>query len=317
MTLYSNFIGIDIGKNSFVVGVHGIKNTQEYENTPLGIDKFLSKYKKELSSGLCVLEATGGYEMLLLLTLCNKSIASHRANTRKVKHFIHSYGNGAKTDALDAKALSLYGYERHEQLEIFTPATEIALELYELVQRRNDLKQMLIAEKNRLQSPRAKILKNSCEAVIKTLELQQAKVNAAIKELIANDEILNTKQKILQTIPGIGEKVSSELLALMPELGQMNRRQAASLAGLAPRAKDSGQFSGYRCVVQGRNNVKPMLFLAAMAARTSKSELRVFYERLIEKGKKKMVALVALMRKIIVIANARLRELESNNGVHA
>ncbi len=309
MSLYKNYVGIDIGKFEFVISVYGKKVTKSYENTVEGIDKFIKEHKFLQADSLCVLEATGGYEMLLLLHLCDLKIPVHRANTRKVKHFICSYGNAAKTDNLDAKALALYGYERHPGLDLFTQMSEKALALYSLVQRRNDLKQMLVAEKNRLQAPNSKSLKASFEAVIELLNSQLDDINSKIDSIIKNDEILAQKEKALLSIPGIGKKVASEILAILPELGHINRRQAASLAGLAPRARDSGQFKGYRSVAPGRNQIKPMLFLAAMAARNSNSELKEFYESLIARGKKKMVALTALMRKIVVIANARLKEI--------
>lgn len=307
MTLYKHFVGIDMGKSHFTVAVHDSKTTKEFENNAAGIAQFISFYKVLLSDALCILEATGGYELTLLLTLCHKDIAVHRADARKVKNFIRSFGNKAKTDALDAKAMALYGYERKEQLKLYTPSSNKALELYELVQRRNDLKQMLVAEKNRYQAPKANMIKASCEVMIKALTKLIEEMNQAIDKLILEDEILSQKRKILETIPGIGKIVSTELLAMMPELGQMNRRQAACLAGLAPRANESGKFKGYRQVAPGRNEIKPMLFLAAMAARNSNTRLKDFYNHLVANGKKKMVALVALMRKIIVIANAKLK----------
>jgi transposase len=308
MKSYRNFIGIDIGKKSFFVNLYGKKPVKEYENTSEGIKKFLKSYKTVLKEVFCILEATGGYEMRLLLTLCDQGLTVHRANTRKVKRFIQSLSNGAKTDALDAKALALYGYERSYRLEPFSPSSKQALDLYELVQRRRDLRQMLTAEKNRLKAPRANLVKSSIQAVIQLLSDEIESIDQLIRELIDSDEIFAKKKRILMTIPGIGGAISAELIAMMPELGSMNRRQAASLAGLAPRANDSGQFKGYRHTAPGRNQVKPMLFLAAMAARNSNSRLKVFYNQLIARGKSKMVALVALMRKIIVIANARLKE---------
>lgn len=308
MTSYRNFIGIDIGKKSFFVNTNGKKTVKEYDNTACGIRCFLKAYKNYLPDSLCVLEATGGYEMKLLLTLCDGNIAVHRANTRKVKHFIQSLSNGAKTDALDAKALAMYGNERYKRLDLFMPSSKHALDLYELVQRRNDLKQMLIAEKNRKQAPRVGLVKSSITMMIKTLTNELEVINQMIDDLIKGDPVYAQKEKILRTIPGIGSVVASELLAMMPELGSMNRRQAASLAGLAPRANDSGQYRGYRHTAPGRNQVKPMLFMAAMAARNSNTRLKEFYNQLVARGKNKMVALVALMRKIIVIANARLKE---------
>ncbi|MDN3030233.1 MAG: transposase [Candidatus Tisiphia sp.] len=114
-----SFISLDIRKFNFVVAIHGKKETKEYENNFNGIADFIKDYKENLSSALCILETTGGYEMEILVTLCTQTIAVHRANTRKVKNFIRSFGNAAKIDSLDAKALALYGFERYERLELF------------------------------------------------------------------------------------------------------------------------------------------------------------------------------------------------------
>ena len=310
MGLYSNFIGIDIGKFTFIVGLHGSKKVEEYDNTSEGINRFLLNYNSRLQDGLCILETTGGYEMDLLLTLCHEGYAVHRANTRKVKHFIQSYGNGAKTDRLDAIALAHYGYERHTQLKTYEPISDELYALYELSRRRQDLQQMLVAEKNRLQGPVLRVTKTSIQSVIDLLSKQIEEVTQSINTLIEKSISLSRKKEVLQTIPGIGEITANNLIILLPELGQLNRREIASLSGLAPRAHDSGKYNGYRAIAHARCGVKPSLFMAAMAARNSNSSLKTFYEQLIGRGKKKKVALTALMRKIIVIANARVRELE-------
>lgn len=307
MTLYNNFVGVDIGKFSFVVAIHGQKQVKEYDNDSSGIKSFIKDYQKYLSQGLCILETTGGYEMRLVLTLCEAGYSVHRANTRKVKHFIRSLGNSAKTDKLDSKALALYGYERGARLECFTPQSQQALALYELVQRRQDLKRLLVAEKNRLKAPRANLVQESCRVMIETINQQVLLITAQINALIEQDPGLKAKKEILKSIPGIGDITANELLVLLPELGTLSRRQIASLAGVAPMANDSGTFKGYRATGHGRSDIKPILFMAAMAARNSNSSLKSFYNRLIEAGKKKMVALTAVMRKIIVIANARLK----------
>lgn len=308
MEIYTNFIGIDIGKLSFVVTVHGRKKTGEYENTLEGIEKFLKDYRSVLANGLSVLETTGGYEMRLLLTLCENGFAVHRANTRKIKNFIRSLSNGAKTDQLDSKALALYGYERHDRLDCFKPQSKQSLELYELVQRCSDLKYILVAEKNRLKAPRVHFVKESCELMIDALTKQIEALTERINIIIKNDIVLKKKKEVLKTIPGIGEITANYLLVLVPELGTINRKQIASLIGLAPIANDSGLHRGYRATGHGRAGVKPILFMAAMAARNSNSWLKDFYNRLVGAGKKKIVALTALMRKIIVIANARIRD---------
>lgn len=313
MKLYQNYIGIDIGKFNFVVAIYNNKQTKEYENNYAGIAEFMNDYQHLFANSLCVLETTGGYEMELLLTLCDQGFAVHRANTRKVKNFIRSLGNEAKTDALDAKALALYGFERCERIELFNPQSKMMQELYELVGRRGDLKQIIIAEKNRLKGPKANLIKASCKAVIAMLMKEVDIITDKINSLIAKDEILKVKKEVLKTIPGIGDVVANELLAFLPELGKLDRRKIASLAGLAPRSNDSGTIKGYRRTTNGRNCIKPILFVAAMAARKSKTDMKDFYEGMIDRGKKKMVALVALMRKIIVIANARLRDLYKAN----
>lgn len=307
MTLYNNFVGVDIGKFSFVVAIQGQKQVKEYDNDSSGIKSFIKDYQKYLSQGLCILETTGGYEMRLVLTLCEAGYSVHRANTRKVKHFIRSLGNSAKTDKLDSKALALYGYERGARLECFTPQSQQALALYELVQRRQDLKRLLVAEKNRLKAPRANLVQESCRVMIETIQQQVQLITEQINAFIERDSELKSKKEILKSIPGIGDITANELLVLLPELGTLSRRQIASLAGVAPVANDSGTFKGYRATGHGRSDIKPILFMAAMAARNSNSSLKSFYNRLIEAGKKKMVALTALMRKIIVIANARLK----------
>jgi transposase len=311
MKLYTDFIGLDIGKFNFVAAIYGSKTTKEYKNNQSGIHSFLKDHKKLLTNSLCVLETTGGYEMQLLYGLCAKGFAVHRANTRKVKNFIRSFGTQAKTDALDAQALALYGYERGDRLEKYKPVSAKGLKLYELIKRRQDLKQILIAEKNRYQAPRADVIKKSCEMLIKTIKEQVDAIDTQINTWIEEDEVLKSKKKLLLTIPGIGNIIANELLILMPELGKLTRREVASLAGLAPRANESGKYVGYRRTGQGRMEVKSILFLAAMAARKSHSRLSAFYKELEGRGKKKMVALVALMRKIIVIANAKLKELEA------
>ena len=308
MKSYHNFIGIDIGKFSFVVNAHNQQEVSEYENSSEGIGLFLKEHKNLLKKSLCILETTGGHEIKLLYTLCDKNYAAHRANTRKVKNFIRSYGNVAKTDKLDAKALAKYGYERHKQLDLFAPQSKLAIELYHLVQRRSDLTQILVAEKNRFKAPGNSAVKSSCQQMINMIKTQIDDLISTMQELINRDKTLYEKQKILKTIPGIGEILSLELLILLPELGTICRRKIASLAGLAPISNDSGAYKGYRRTGHGRNGVKPRLFLAAMAARNSKSELKQFYEKLITKGKKKLVALTALMRKILVIANAKLTQ---------
>lgn len=307
MLLYTNFFGIDIGKFSFVISLYGTKSTREYENSSVGIAQFVEEHSDILPHSLCVLETTGGYELEALYSLIAEGFKVHRADTRKVKSFIRSFGSSAKTDSLDAKALAAYGQERWEKLELFKPQSQESIELFQLIQRRSDLKITLVAEKNRLQAPSTKLIKDTILILIDAVNKQLDLITEKIEFIISNNPELKKKKDILKTIPGIGDIIAFELLILLPELGTLCRRKIASLAGVAPKANDSGKFSGYRRTGHGRNGIKPILFLAAMAARNSKTHLKEFYEKLISNGKKKMVALTALMRKILVIANAKIK----------
>ena len=153
------------------------------------------------------LKNTGGYELEILYTLCSLKIAVHRADARKIKNFIRSYGNSAKTDKLDAKALGKYGAERKSLLEPFTRQSKQVLNLFELVRHRQDLKQILVAEKNHLQARSVSIIKLSCEKIIKAITEQIEAITKTIQKLTDSDPILKQKQEILKTIPGIGDIV--------------------------------------------------------------------------------------------------------------
>ncbi len=311
--MYQNFIGIDIGKKYFVAGLQGQKDTHTFENTQNGFDEFFQHYSLTLSECFVVLETTGGYEANLLIALLAKGIATHRANTRSVKAFIRSFGKLAKTDALDAQALAQYGFERHHQLKLYQPAPSYQQDLLLWTQRRLELKALLVQEKNRRQAPLSKNLLSSFTHMINAIEAEIQEVDAKLQGLIAAQIHLKEQVAVLKTIPGIGQTTAILLISLLPELGTMNRRQVASLCGLAPHPYESGQKIGYRKTRGGRQSIKPVIFMSALSAARSHSILGSFYQRLIASGKKKMVALIALMRKIIVIANAKLRDFFSQN----
>lgn len=306
---YQSFIGIDIGKNEFVAALHGEKSAGVHPNTPEGSAEFLKLFSNKLDDSLVVLESTGGYENEVLLYLVKHGIKVHRADTRKVKNFIRSYGQKGKTDKIDALALASYAHERHSGLELFKPNELYQTKLKSLEERRLDLKQMLVQEKNRQKSPLSIYSLKSIRSVIDCLEEQIEITTQEIVEIIKSNEELSKKKAELKSVPGIGEITANTLLALVPELGSLNRKEIASLCGLAPYPKQSGTKTWYSRTLGGRRNLRPILFLAAMGARRTKTPLSEFYERLEKNGKKKMVALVALMRKIIVIANAKIRDL--------
>jgi len=308
---YSNIIGVDISKDNFVAALFGSKIVKSYSNDVAGSKAFLIDYKKILTKDcLIVMENTGGYEQSLAYYLFSKSLAVHIAPGKQIKDFIRSFGKYGKTDKIDALAIARYGYERQEVLRLFAGQDQVALQLKSLISRRFDLVKLLTQEKNRYKSPGNISLKNSAKRLIEFVTSELKMINDQIKELITKDESYCKKAKALQTISGIGEANSSIIVALIPELGKVSRRQIASLCGVAPHPKQSGKSSFYAHTIGGRKTIRPTLFLCAMAASKSKSQLGQWYRNLVNNGKKPMVALVALMRKIIVIANAKLRDAD-------
>jgi transposase len=314
-TSYQSFFGIDIGKSEFVSYRRGEQKTKTYQNNKKGFTKFLKEHKDTAHQSLIVLETTGGYESAILDFLADKDICAHRADNRKVKNFIRSFGQQAKTDALDAKALAQYGYERHEHLQLHAKRNANNEKLRLLSERMLDLKQMLVQEKNRYQAPLNSCLRSGIKTVIQCLEKQILKTEQEIENIVATDDIIKRKKEVLLSVPGIGNTTALSLLSFLPELGTINRKQVASLCGVAPFAKESGAKKYYRRTTVGRSNMRPILFMAAMAAsRTKENKISEFYHRLVTEGKKPMVALVATMRKIVVIANARIKNnLPSND----
>jgi len=317
MKTYTHFVGIDIAKNKADVAWHDGKKEQ-IPNTPAGVEGFLASHAEALKNALVVVEATGGYELLLIHALVARGVAVHRVAPRTACHYRLSVKQRGKTDALDAGLLARYGAERHAELPLFQRPTPACERLAALQARRADLVGMRANEKKRLQQAREDWLKANIFSMIAHFDAHIQQLEQEIEALIAASPELRQKSACLQTIPGIGVKTAATLLASFPELGQLNRRQTASLAGVAPHPRESGIHTGYRCTGGGRAPVRQALFLAAMAARNAKKgPFQAFFKRLVAAGKKPMVALVAVMRKLIVIANAKLRDLGAAPAIPA
>ena len=306
---YTYFIGIDIGKEFFEAGGCTLPlQSRRFANNPAGFQAFTDAYADQLPAALAVLEATGGYERDLLAWLLARGLAVHRADPRKASYFIRSLGKRAKTDRLDACALARYGRERHGELPLSRLPEEAQETLRSLLARRADLLAMRVAERNRLQHPVYERWRGSIAAVLRTLDEQIDALQADMEAIIAASARLKAKLSVMTGVVGIGRQTACTLLGNMPELGTLTRRQAASLAGCAPHPKDSGKSAGYRSTTGGRAAVKRALFMAALSASRFNAVLREFYERLIQNGKKPMVALVAVMRKLITMLNAKIRD---------
>jgi transposase len=306
---YKYAIGIDAGKEHFDAVLHGAgAKPSRFPNNSEGFARFRKEFAVQLPDALAVLEATGGYETALLAELLSLGTRVHRADPLTAKHFIRSLGKRAKTDKLDAQALARYGWERKDMLRLFQLGDKPQQELKTLLARRQDLLAMRVAEQTRLGHPRYQEVQACLRAVLKTLTAQIEAIEGRIETLIQASKDLSAKAELMTGFKGIGRKTAIVLLAHMPELGTLTRRQAASLAGCAPHPRDSGSLRGYRRTVGGRAAVKRALFMAAMCARRYNPTLSAFYARLVQNGKKPIVAIVAVMRKIVTILNAVLRD---------
>jgi transposase len=299
------FVGCDVGKKTITVFDSATGRTVDIANTKAALDAFAA----DLVPGcLVICEATGGYEALLLDAVIRAGHTVHRADARKVKAFIRSLGTLAKTDAIDARALARYGQERHDRLTRWQPREQDREILHTLVATRGDLVRDRTAITNRLAAPGASPVAKELRGLAKSYDKAIAQLEDRIAKLIDTSEPLAHAARILRAIPGIGATTAAGLIAYMPELGTLDRKQAASLAGLAPHPRQSGSLNAYRRTRGGRPEVKRLLFMAALSAVRYDTNLKAFYLRLKANGKKPIVALVAAMRKLITIANAKLRD---------
>jgi transposase len=306
LTTPTSFIGCDVGKAEIVVFDSRTERIVSLPNQPDALAAFAAGLD---ATGLVICEATGGYEAALLDALVATARPVHRADARKVKAFIRSFGTLGKSDSIDARALAQYGRERHDRLIRWQPRDRQRDQLHLLVTTRRDLVHQRVACRNRIQAPGiVDTIRTRLNRILKAIDDEITGLDADIQKLIASCETMARTLAILQSIAGIGPTTAAQLLALMPELGTIGRRQAAALAGLAPHPKQSGSNDAYRRTRGGRPDVKQTLFMAALAAARHNPTLRAFYKRLCDNGKKPIVALVAVMRKLIVIANARIRD---------
>lgn len=306
-TIPTCFIGCDVGKAEIVVFDSRSGHVTSLRNEPETLAAFAATLDETC---LAICEATGGYEAHLLAALTNAGRTVHRADARKVKAFIRSFGTLGKSDRIDARALAQYGRERHDRLARWQPRDHQRDQLQLMVATRRELVRQRAACRNRQQAPGTAGVAARLHRLVKAIDEEISGLEADIEALITACEPLARTVRILRGITGIGPATAAQLTALMPELGSMGRRQAAALAGLAPHPKQSGATDAYRRTRGGRPEVKLALFMAALSAARHDPALRCFYKRLCNNGKKPIVALVAVMRKLVIIANARIRDAQ-------
>jgi len=296
-------VGIDVSKEW--LDIHCLSSGRAWRVRNQAVD--IEPLAKQLQgAGPIVLEATGGYEFALLQALQNAGLKPWRVNPKRVRDFARSHGILAKTDKLDARVLALFAQEKqqYQPKTMFKPNPRLKA----LNAHRQDLIKSLVMEKNRLKQTTDSFVKENILAVIACLKELLAKTRKEIEQLIEREAHLQLQCQVMQSVTGIGPTISSVILAELPELGHLKRKQIASLVGVAPFNCDSGQMRGRRCIWGGRQPVRNALYQAAFIAKRYDPKMKAHFDQLRERGKPFKVALIACARKLLVILNARMRD---------
>lgn len=296
-------VGIDVSKDRLDVSC-GDGSEFSVGNDEAG-QAALTERLLELQPTLVVMEATGGLERAVAVRLTLSELALRIVNPRQVRHFAKAAGLLAKTDALDARVLRTFA--ERMQPEPRALASEQVQELQALTARRRQLTEMLVMERNRLRTAHVRVRRELRES-IRSLERRLARADDDIGRTLRDCGVWREKVELLESVPGIAQRTAVALLASLPELGQLNRRQISALAGVAPFNRDSGRWHGQRRIYGGRAAARCALYMAALVGARHNPVLRPYYQRLRLVGKPAKVALVACMRKLLIILNSMLRE---------
>jgi len=298
-----SFVGIDVAKTRLDVAIHPTGQQWQVAYTEKGIQGLVDQLAG-LHPTLVLLEASGGLELPMVTALAVAGLPVVVINPRQVRDFGKATGKLAKTDVLDAKVLAHFA-EAVRPVPRSLPDTETQA-LTALVTRRNQVISMLVAEKNRLCTSQPPV-RQRIQTHVAWLEQELDEIDRDLKETLHKSPVWREKENLLRTVPGVGPQLTISLLAYLPELGTLNRKSIAALAGVAPFNRDSGTLRGKRAVWGGRSRIRAALYMAALAASRHNPVISAFYQRLLAAGKAKKVALTACMRKLLVILNAMLK----------
>jgi transposase len=298
------FVGIDVSKASLDVAITSQKEIKSFSNNESGIGQIVT-YLKKHNPVLTVMEATGKLERFLAASLVEANLPTVVVNPRQVRDFARAKGILAKTDSLDARILAEFGREIQPEIRPFPDKqTE---QIKAILARRQQIIEMVTMENNRLGKADTRVLP-SIQNHLNWLKQELKDINQDLNDKIGQSPIWREKDNLLKSVPGVGQVLSMTLLGAMPELGTLNRKQIAALAGVAPFNRDSGKYRGKRAIKGGRSQVRAALYMAALVATRFNSVIRSYYQHLLVLGKLKKIALVACMRKLLTILNAILRD---------
>jgi transposase len=298
-------IGIDVSKRRLDIAVRPSGEVFALDRNPAGLEQ-LSERLRSLSPQIVALEAPGGIETVVAAALAATGLPVVVVNPGQIRAFARALGQRAKTDPIDAMVIAHFA--EATALKPRPLPDEATRLLADLVTRRRQILEMLVAERQRHERMLAAHLRKSIARLIKALEKELFSLDTDIGDAVRSSPAWRDKEDLLASVPGVGPVISRTLIAELPELGQLNRKQIAALVGLAPFTRQSGQWRGKSFIGGGRSAVRSALFMGAMVAKQHNPVLKAFFDRLIAAGKPKMVALIAVARKLLTILNAILRD---------
>jgi transposase len=299
------FIGIDVSRDRLDAHVRPSDESFAVARDSEGLAALIERLRA-LDPYLVVLEATGGFEVMVAAAIVAAEIPLAVVNPRQIRDFARATGQLAKTDALDAKAIARFAEAVRPQPRPVPDAQARALG--ELVARRRQIVEMMTAERNRRRQLTSRRLIKSVDRLLAVLQQELSELEQDLDQGIRGTPAWRERDELLRSVPGVGNIVARTLIADLPELGRLDRKQIAALVGVAPLNRDSGKMRGKRTTWGGRAKVRCALYMAALVASRRNPVLKAFYQRLLSAGKPKKLALTALMRKLLTILNAMVRD---------
>jgi transposase len=299
------YVGIDVSKDRLDVHVRPSREAFAVSRDGKGLEQLVERLQG-LSPRLIAIEATGGFETIAAAAIAGATLPLAIVNPAQVRHFAQAVGKRAKTDPIDAEVIARFA--EAVKPEPRPLPDEQARLLAELVARRRQIIEMIVAERQREKRAENVRVRKSLARTIKTLEKELPEIDGDIDTLVRGSPAWREKEDLLVSFPGVSNTLARTFLAELPELGRLSRREIASLAGLAPYTRQSGRWKGKSMIGGGRAALRAALYMAALSASRCNRPLKVFYQRLLSAGKPKMVALIAVARKILTILNAMVRD---------
>lgn len=299
------YVGIDVSKDRLDVVLHPVGDCFFVSRTGAGLDELIGRLKP-MPLRLVAIEATGGFETVVAAGLAGAGLPVVVVNPAQVRAFANALGKRAKTDPIDAAVIARFAEATKPQLRPLPD--EMTQMLGDLVARRRQIVEMIAAESQRERRITNARLKKSIARLRKALEKELSELDGDINDHVRGSPAWAEKEDLLSSVPGIGLTIARTLIAELPELGSLDRRQIAALAGLAPWTRQSGQWRGKSFIGGGRASVRRVLFMGAMVAARHNPTLKLFRDKLVAAGKPKLVAIIAVARKLLTILNAILRD---------